>query len=329
MNGVGEMYMHVAEDLTVYPIIVPTKSSLRSYNFFLVEVLNTYILVDAGENSPDCWEALCDVLAENGVELSQIEAIFLTHSHADHIGLVNRIVARHPIPIYAHPNAIKSLRRDEMFLKDRITNLQKTYEEMGAGEEVDKEVSRLYKALEKNRDEAVLERIHFLREGDSFFGFRVLELFGHTQDHIALYDETSGTLLSGDHLLKRMTTNALLDFDKEGERVDALSMYENSLQRIKRIPLRIVYPGHGACITDPYAEINSHLRKINKQAKRMLEYVRTETTAAHVAKEMYSTRYEQLFPLVMSLVIGHFDRLERLGRVKKRLVDRIYYYRRM
>lgn len=320
--------MHVAEHPTVYPIIVPTKSSLRSYNFFLVEVLNTYILVDAGENSTDCWKALHGVLAENGVALNEIEAIFLTHSHADHIGLVNQIVARYPIPIYAHPNAIKSLQRDETYLKNRIMNLQKTYEQMGAGEEVEAEVNRLYEALEKNREEAVLERIHFLREGDSFFGFRVLELFGHTQDHIALYDETSGILLAGDHLLKRMTTNALLDFDEKGERLDALSMYENSLQKIKRISLNIVYPGHGACITEPYAEINSHLRKINKQAKRMLEYVSAETTVAHVAKAMYTTRYEQLFPLVMSLVIGHFDRLERLGRVKKRLVDGIYYYRR-
>lgn len=321
--------MHVAESPTVYPIIVPTKSSLRSYNFFLVEIENRYILVDAGANSNDCWNALHNVLNEIEIDLQHIEAVFLTHSHADHIGLVNKIVERHPLPIYAHPNALKSLRRDEQYLRNRITFLEKTYIEMGAGKkEVEKEVIRLYDALEKNRDEAVLEEVNFLTEGDTFFGFHVFELFGHTQDHIALYDGTSGTLLAGDHLLKRMTTNALLDFHETGERVQALSMYEQSLQKIKQLHLETVYPGHGDCITEPYAEINSHLRKINKQAKRILAYIETETTVARVAKAMYTTRYEKLFPLVMSLVIGHFDRLERLGSVKKRLIDGVYYYRR-
>src|SRR5699024_1300607 len=228
------MTMATRNNPIVHPIIVPVKSSLRSYNFFLVETNGAYILVDAGEDSNACWAAFLNVLKEVGIKLHDIEAIFITHSHADHVGLVNKNCRQHSIPIFSHPNALKSLRRDESYLKQRIIHLHKTYAMMGAGEkEIETEVSRLYEAIEKNRHKAIKEPVQFVTEGDTFYGFRVIELFGHTQDHIALYDETTGILLAGDHLLKQMSTNALIDFDLQCKRMLVFEMYNDCLLKLK------------------------------------------------------------------------------------------------
>ncbi|MFB4162934.1 MBL fold metallo-hydrolase [Alteribacillus sp. JSM 102045] len=57
-------------------------------------------------NSGACWNSLLKTLRENGFSLLDIDQILLTHHHIDHIGLINRIISEHPIPVYAHTHSI-------------------------------------------------------------------------------------------------------------------------------------------------------------------------------------------------------------------------------
>lgn len=104
----------------IYPVIVPTSSSLATFNFYLVKNQGKLMLVDAGVDSEKCWNHFNRVLQENGFQIADIDKIVLTHSHQDHTGLVNRILAFHNIPVYAHPDAVVRLERNESFLMNRI-----------------------------------------------------------------------------------------------------------------------------------------------------------------------------------------------------------------
>ena len=105
-------------NMEVCSMIVPASYGLKSVNFYLVKQEKSLTLIDAGFNTDECWEALQHTLKQNGYELHDITEILLTHHHIDHIGLVNRIVAKHPIPVYAHRNAIPKVNKRFGFFRN-------------------------------------------------------------------------------------------------------------------------------------------------------------------------------------------------------------------
>lgn len=65
-------------------------------NSVLIESENAKILIDAGKST----KALCGALAEVGVDIDQIDAIFITHEHRDHISALEILLKYHKIPVH-------------------------------------------------------------------------------------------------------------------------------------------------------------------------------------------------------------------------------------
>ena len=73
-------------------------------NSTFIRVGETAILIDAGRNA----KALRIALAEIGEDISNIQAIFITHEHSDHISALEVIAKKNNIPIYiTRESAIK------------------------------------------------------------------------------------------------------------------------------------------------------------------------------------------------------------------------------
>ncbi len=310
----------------IHPIIVPTDSALRSYNFYLVENQDAVFLVDAGVDTEECWEYFIQGLQKADIELQEIDAIILTHNHSDHIGLVNRIRQQVSLPVYAHPDAWIRLKRIPAFLESRLCFFEKLYTQMGCGQEGSQQIERLEKAMVKNESQKIEGDIFPIDERESIFGFTVLEVLGHSPDHVALYYEESGILLAGDHIIGHSSSNALIEVGKDGKRTDSLCMYEDSLKKIAKMNIKTIYAGHGHTIFDAQTIIDQKLARIEKRAKRILQHIDGERTASALAKSIYNEKYYSLFPLVLSEVIGHLDRLEKLGSVQKRERNGVFYY---
>src|SRR5690625_3761466 len=100
----------------VFPVQVPAPFPLHTNNFYLVQNNTSLFLVDAGVQSKASWEMLEEALKKMDSRIDDIEAIVLTHSHNDHTGLIHRIREKKDIPIYAHEQATKRLKREESFL---------------------------------------------------------------------------------------------------------------------------------------------------------------------------------------------------------------------
>jgi glyoxylase-like metal-dependent hydrolase (beta-lactamase superfamily II) len=56
-------------------------------NFYLIEESGKFTLIDAG--TPGDWDYFCRCLAPLG-QLADVEAVLLTHAHADHTGIAER-----------------------------------------------------------------------------------------------------------------------------------------------------------------------------------------------------------------------------------------------
>ena len=67
---------------------------------------NTHILIDAGTSKKRIEEGL------KGLDLSfdDLDAIFVTHEHVDHIAALHTILKKHDIPIYGTLRATRRAR---------------------------------------------------------------------------------------------------------------------------------------------------------------------------------------------------------------------------
>ncbi len=65
-------------------------------NCTYVEAADAKILVDAGKSA----RRLCSALCEIGVCIDDIDAIFITHEHSDHVSALETLTKKHKIPIH-------------------------------------------------------------------------------------------------------------------------------------------------------------------------------------------------------------------------------------
>ena len=80
----------------------------------------THLLFDVGISRRRTQENLQDA----GLDLSELNGIFLTHEHADHIQGLAMILKKYDIPVYATEGTIRALRRMEKyagFAQERFT----------------------------------------------------------------------------------------------------------------------------------------------------------------------------------------------------------------
>lgn len=311
----------------IYPVINETVTYLKSYNFYIVKHNDSVYLIDAGVNTEESWQLLLSHLADEQLSLQDLDYILLTHSHVDHIGLVNRIRQKIDIPVYTHPRAYPHLKRDEAFLHMRVDFFDKLYAEMDCGSQGKKRVKEMKKAIEKNKDQTIIGELSPLVDGDVINDLQVISAPGHASDHLVFYEPNSGHLFSGDNLFAHINSNALIEPDQNGNLIPSLQQYEETLLKFKELSLTNVYPGHGRIITEPSPLIENRLQYISTKAERIKEKMGDEQlTASQIARQMHGNLYEKLFSFIMSEIAGHLNRLEALGQVSYELHNGVRYY---
>lgn len=86
-------------------IELSTLFSGSSGNSTLIKTDNTAILIDAGRNC----KAVCQSLAKLGLSLEDIDAIFVTHEHTDHISALDVMMRKRAIPIHITSPSARAL----------------------------------------------------------------------------------------------------------------------------------------------------------------------------------------------------------------------------
>jgi glyoxylase-like metal-dependent hydrolase (beta-lactamase superfamily II) len=310
----------------VFPIIIPDRSSLKSVNFFLVKQEHSLSLIDAGWDNEECWVGLSDTLQKNGFTIKDITEIILTHHHIDHIGLVNRITAENPIPVFSHPDSIPRLKRDASFLEMRIEFYSQLYQEMGCGENGEKQAAYLKDAVRRNKQNAIQADVMEITT-DQLLNFNIIEVPGHSPDQLSFYDKKNNWLFAGDLLIEHISSNALVEPDLFGNRIPTLLQHIDSLKKCLALNVDLVFPGHGTIIDKPNSLISKRLDRIDTKADRLIQLIHSGClTGSEIAKSYYKNTYYEQFSLVMSEIIGHLDYLEVYGKIQKELVQGIWHY---
>ncbi|MBQ7171349.1 MAG: MBL fold metallo-hydrolase [Clostridia bacterium] len=102
-------------DAPLFPFLLTSLYSGSSGNAWLVRCGPRSFLVDAGKSA----RTLTRALAFCGVEPEDLDAVFVTHDHGDHISALPVFSARVPCPIYATEETASTLTACGVF-RDRI-----------------------------------------------------------------------------------------------------------------------------------------------------------------------------------------------------------------
>jgi glyoxylase-like metal-dependent hydrolase (beta-lactamase superfamily II) len=235
-------------------------------NAWAVRAGEGVVLFDTGMHQPDSMAQLERALAMCGLRLEQVHLIVCTHAHSDHYGQAASIVERTGAELWMHPNHehMRRMAEDpEAVLERRI--------EVARHSGVPEEPLRRYAAERRSRETGiagVIEPDRALVNGVSVHSdvgeWSAHETPGHAPSHVCLFQPERRLLISGDHLLGRIS----LYFDY-GYTPDPAGEYLHSLDVVEALGARLCLAGHGRT----FADVQAHIRGNRELVRQRLDAV--------------------------------------------------------
>lgn len=228
----------------VWATAVPFPSPLAYSYSYALRYPDGFVLVDLGWESDEAWDALLAGLARAGAGLDEVIGVVITHAHPDHYGLAARMREHSSAWIAAHPGERAQIRVDAAERRARFAEIADWLQDCGVPAallaELDGELSAL---------DAVLPTIEpdiWLEDGAPVPGtggaLVPMHTPGHTAGHLCFHERERHVLLTGDHVLPKVTPNVAL---RPGSGPDPLRDFLASLERLHQIPdSAVVLPGH-------------------------------------------------------------------------------------
>lgn len=312
----------VFENPDVYCVAVPDGSySTGATNCFIVESGGEFLVVDLGAQSLEGERAVREAFDEIGLDAASTR-LFLTHLHADHAELVERIFDS-SVPLFVGGPEIElsALSHDKEALRSFLGRLlSEGFSKADVEDAVDL-------GLGVASVDVSCRPVCRVEEGDDIVvgehRFVVLDSSGHSPGHRSLHCPEAGLLICGDQVLPSMAPYISLYPGVE----DRLGLFLERLEALSRLSLRCGLCGHGpAVIEDFEARACWTARHRRKRAEQLWSLVqeRPGLSGAELSKSAQSSRgtfdwegVDRVARLcVASNGLALLDRLRVLGMVR-------------
>jgi glyoxylase-like metal-dependent hydrolase (beta-lactamase superfamily II) len=285
-------------------------------NAWAVAAGEGFVLFDTGMHQEGSMENLERALAMCNLRLEDTRLVVCTHAHSDHCGQAATIVERVGCELWMHPShelMTKMVEDPDAVLARRL--------EVARQSGVPEEPLRRYAAERGTSEPGIAGPIVPDRELVS--GVRVMsdlgewvayETPGHSPSHVCLFQPERRLLISGDHLLGRISL-----YFEFGYSPDPVGEFLSSLDVVERLGARLCLAGHGRTFTDVQAHIAGNRELVDEQLERVMAAVADgEPTAFEVVTSMHGEALsQQNAHWLISQVLGYLTHLEAAGRVRR------------
>ena len=299
----------------IYKIVLPIPFPLKTMNvYFIDEAPRT--LVDAGIKTEASFDTLKKGLETIGYGLDSIERILITHGHIDHYGQAKRLSYFSGAPIYIHPKEygrIRSIIHSLGYLKSILMR-------NGAPEALVNGAIQFIESAQNMADP--LEEAFFLNDGDAIsfksMTWKTLLLPGHSPGLICFHWPEKKILFTGDHLLKEITPNPVLNVPEYRLpfRYPSLKDYLTSLEEVEKLDISLLLPGHGEEVHDMKGLIQKIFAHHKERMERiLLSLSHGEKTTFEVAMDLFPGVPPFEIFLGISEAVGHLDIMKEKGIV--------------
>ncbi len=275
-----------------------------------------FVLFDTGMHQPDSLANLERALAMCGLRLEDAKLIVCTHAHSDHCGQAPTIAERAGCEVWMHPNHehLTRMVEDPDAVFDRRV-------EIALQSGVPEEPLRRYASERSSRGTGIAGPIE--PDRDLLAGVTVptdlgewvvYETPGHAPSHVCLFQPERRLLISGDHLLGRIS----LYFDY-GYTPDPVGEFLGSLGVVEKLGARLCLAGHGRTFTDVHAHIQGNRKLVDERLTSVLAAVKdTRLSAFEVVPHVYGTALStDNAHWLLSKILGYLTHLEARGEVRR------------
>ena len=270
----------IEEILTnLFRIEIPLPGNpLKSLNSYVMRAADRNLIIDTGFNRRECFRAMQVGLRELDVDLGRTDFL-ITHLHADHFGLVTKLLTDTSKIYFNQPDA--ELIEDWSGWEPMIR-----YASMSGFPEYELQAALENHPGYKYRPERIPE-LNIIGDGNTIrigdYLFRCVETPGHTKGHTCLYEPSKKILISGDHILNDITPNIQCWSDLE----NSLEDYLASLDKVYDLEVDLVLPGHRDLFRNHKQRIEElklhHLKRVDEI---ILILSKGSRSAFQVASEM-------------------------------------------
>lgn len=293
-------------------VTFPLPLGIDHVHCYLLRGDDGWTLVDTGLGLPggeERWHSVVDPLD------APVTRILITHGHPDHVG---------DAAVAARVTGAPVLQGRADYAKCVEIWGNPEWPRASGEHLVEHGMPREEVEATQAGSEAVASMIHFARDpelldgGDSVDGWRVEDLPGHSDGHIALFRDE--TMIAGDVLLLGITP--VVGLYPRG-RPDPLADYLESLQAVIALRPAIAFGGHGPPITDPAGRAREIIEHHRVRADRAEAAVAAGAEDAYeVSVELFGSLSPAQRRFAVAESLAHLEHLANLGRLRRR--DRSY-----
>jgi glyoxylase-like metal-dependent hydrolase (beta-lactamase superfamily II) len=275
------------------------------------------VLVDTGMHEQGSIAELERALDQVGLRLEQVSLLACTHAHSDHWGQAGPICERAGCELWMHPNhehATRSASNPEAALARRL----EVARQCGVPE------AALKRYAEQARD--MPSGVAWLLEPDrpllpgveietDLGRWSVTETPGHAPSHVCLYQPEHRVLISGDHLLGRISL-----FYDYGWTPDPVGEFLSSLDAVERLDARLCLSGHGRPFVDVRSHIEGNRRLVGERLGAVAQSLRASgpLTVTELVPRVYGEALTAVNGVwYLQETLCYLTHLERADRVRR------------
>ena len=285
-----------------------------------------FVLIDTGMYDDGSMAQLERALHQVKLDLADASLLAITHAHSDHWGQAAPIVERAGCEMWMHPNhgaQFANLADPDRALTRRMEVARHSGVPDGALTEYVKRAKDMPSGIA-----AAIEPSRSLVDGvtiETDLGrWDVIETPGHTPSHVCFYQPERRLLISGDHLLGRIS----LYFDY-GQSEDPVGEYLASLAKVEGVRARLALSGHGKPFLDVPGHIDGTRRLVQDNIDRATTAVTSEPrTAMTIALDMFREQRGMRHPAwLLSQTLCYLRHLEHGGRAQRETDGELQFWR--
>jgi glyoxylase-like metal-dependent hydrolase (beta-lactamase superfamily II) len=297
---------------------MPLPFALDHINLWLVDDGDGWTIVDCGLNSDTTKSLWPQVLAHAGGR--PVTRVFTTHFHPDHMGLAGWLCAEHGVEMWTTRTEWMMAR--SLFLDAEDANRREMAEFYRANGVPEAWYENSIATGNTYRRALVEPPARFRRVADRQrveIGGRSWEVRvgeGHAPEHAALHCAEIGTLISGDHILPRISPHIGLWASEPG--ANPLNDYVESIETFRDLPAdTLVLPSH----VTPFTGLHDRIQDIQDHHRDRLDKLRqaiadTPITAYEAIPHMFGRQFEDFhLGLAMGECLAHLAFLEKAGAI--------------
>lgn len=317
--------IRIADEITW--VRMPLPMSLNHINLWLIGNEDK-TLVDTGMHLPEVVDNWSSLIQKDNLNINRV---FITHMHPDHVGMGGWFVDNHNCDFMMSRTDYLQCR---VLSSDKSGNVPQVaidfYKRAGMAQEMlERYVSRFgfFGSIIYPLPSSYIR----VKNNDVFqFGsreWRVLEGSGHTMEHLCLYSLDEKYLISGDQILPTISSHVGV-FPTEPE-ANPLEDWINSCKRLKSQVAEdvLVLPAHGRPFIGAHKRLDALINLHETNLESLCNLLKTPKQAPDTFSVLFNRDInESNFLMALGESIAHLNCLEQRGVIQKELIDGIYHY---